>query len=250
MRMVHYFGALALIAIPTLIATAISGVFLGGSGPHLTIGLFAAITAIAVHSIMILFMIVTGRVIKAAMASRDLDPTYLAELNQFFRDRRAYPAALLAAAAIVATGVLGYGQRGFGLPSAVHMLVGIGAVILNLWAISEEYRTLRGNQALLDRTAEELDRMDAEREEAPIEVDPEAVFRFAPAARWLFASLAVWGPVLYWALVVWKGDFGHISALFVWGSGFASAFCLISAWLTRRLTSAAGDSGAANTEFG
>jgi hypothetical protein len=231
--MVHYFGALALLAAPALLATALSGVFLGGREPHLTIGLFTAVTAVATHSLMILFMIVTGRVIKAAMASRTLDPAYLGELNRFFEKKPAYPAALLAAFAIVATGVLGYAQRGFGLPPAVHMLVGIGAVVLNLWALAVEYRALRDNQSLLDRTAKELDRLDAEGARDVVLEDPNAALRFSPSVRWLLAAGVAWGPVAYWGVVVWKGSFERISPAFLWGSGFASAFCLLSAWLTR-----------------
>lgn len=241
MRMVHYYGALALVVAPLLVVTAVSGLLARGGETHLAIGLVAAVTAVAAHTLLILFMIVTGRVLKAAMRSRDLDGAYLAQLNAFFARRSAYPGALLAAAAIVTTGVLGYGQRGFGLPPAAHLATGVAALVLNLWALTQGVSTLRRNQALLDRTADELDRLDA-LGRAPREDGAEA-FRFGPAARWLIAAGAVWSPWLYWGLVVWSGDLGRLSPVFGWGTGVASLFCLLCAGLVRRAESGAGAAG-------
>ena len=240
--MVHYFGTLAILVVPALLATAATGIFRPGP-THLAIGLFSAIFAVATHTLMIVFMIVTGRVLKAAMRSRSLDERYLRELNAFFSRKSSYPAAVLAATAVVATGVLGYAQRGFGISPAIHMLVGLGALVLNLWALSVEYRTLRENQSLLDRTAEELDRLDREDRERGIESEPEEglePFRFPPAQRWAIAALAAWAPMAYWGLVVWRGDFARLSPMFLWGTVFASGFCLISAWLLRGADAADG----------
>jgi len=235
MRMVSYFSGLALLVVPALLATAVTGIWLGGAGPHLALGLFTAALTVAVHSLMILFMIITGRVLRAAMQSRVLDPTYLSELNEFFARKPGYPAALLAALLIVATGVLGYGQRGFGLPGEVHMLVGLTTVLVNLWTLGVEFKTLRENQMLLDRTAAELDRLDAEQQERPL--DPGEPMRFSPSGRWLLAGVASWAPLAYWALVVWKGSLDQVSPVFLAGTALVSAFCFVSAWLTRGLAS-------------
>ena len=40
------------------------------------------------------------RVLRAAMQARRLEPTFLAELNDFFARRRAYPLAIFAAFAV------------------------------------------------------------------------------------------------------------------------------------------------------
>lgn len=232
MRMVHYFAAMGLVLVPALLLTAASGIWFQGTVTHLSLGLFTAVCAVATHTLMIVFMIVTGRVLKAATKSRRLPGEYLTELNEFFARKSSYPAAVLAATAIVATGVLGYAQRGFGISPTVHMLVGLAATVLNLWALSVELQTLRANQSLLDRTARELDRLDASGE-APVEdgeIDP---VRFSPSIRWLFASAACWGPYLYWGLVVWKGDFERLATPFLVGTAFASAFSLACAALLR-----------------
>jgi hypothetical protein len=233
MRMVHYFSALAVLVAPALLATAVSGIWLRGTATHLSLGLFTAVLAVATHTLVIVFMIVTGRVLKAAMKSRALDEVYLGELNEFFARKSAYPAAVLAAAAVVATGVLGYAQRGFGLTPTVHMLVGLGAVLLNLWALGLEHRTLRTNQSLIDRTAEELDRLDREQPVEPLEGGEP--MRFTPSVRWLLAAGVAWGPYLYWGLVVWRGSFDRLGSTFLVVSAAASAFCLVCAWLARGL---------------
>jgi hypothetical protein len=207
--MVHYFAALAILVAPALLWTAVSG--LTGSPTHVGIGLFAAVFTAAVHSLLILFMIVTGRVLKEAMASRPLGPEFLTELNAFFARKKAYPAALLAVLAIVAAAVLGFAHRGFGLHPAWHWIGGVLALCFNLGAIAIEYRALRENQDLIDRVALELDRIDRARADEPIHsAEHEALEPYDPrrAARWgLIVAVSAWFPFLYWALIVWKGHF-------------------------------------------
>jgi len=208
MRMVHYFGALAVLVAPALLWTAVSGLL--GSPAHVGIGLFGAVYTAAVHSLLILFMIVTGRVLKEAMAARPLGPEFLAELNAFFAKKKAYPAALLAVLAIVVAAVLGFAHRGFGLSPAWHWIAGVLALVFNLGAITLEYRALRENQGLIDRVAVELDRIDRERELPASRGDEQGEWSYDSrrAARWgLIVAVSAWFPFLYWALIVWKGHF-------------------------------------------
>ncbi len=103
MRMIHYFGAAAILTIISLLASA----WLGISGQlevHFRVALVTAILTIGTHSLLILFMIITGRIIREAILHRDLPDEFLAELNEFFRRKKAYPAALLGAVSIVAAG--------------------------------------------------------------------------------------------------------------------------------------------------
>lgn len=213
MRMVHYFAGAALAAVGALLAATLSGLLRPGSTLHLSIGLFAGISIVGVHSLFIVFMIVTGRVLREAMRARPLGPGFLTELNAFFARRRAYPLAVGAAAAMVAAAVLGYAQRGFGLSPAVHVLAGLAAVMLNLWALQSDWLELRRNQTLVDRAAAELDRLDEAarargEDPAPPQEAPEPA-RLAHAG--LLIAVSAWMPYLYWALVVWRGDFARVS---------------------------------------
>jgi hypothetical protein len=227
MRMVHYYLAMALVLAPCLVLTLLSGALQDGSERHLVVGFFTAVLCVATNTLLILFMIVSGRVLKAAMQSRSLAPEFLDELNRFFAQRRAYPLAILAAFATTAAAVLGYG-RFIGVPAAVHVLLGLGAALLEAFALVDGTRILRANQALLDRAAVELDRLDALG--APVHAGAGAPqWAYSTRTRWLVFALSAWGPYLYWSLVVWRGDFERVSPVLLVLSALVSLFGLMRA---------------------
>ena len=236
MRMMHYFGALALLALAALLGSAWTGFrFLGEA--HVAWGLFTAVLVSAAHVLLILFMIVTGRVLKEAMRVRRLDGEFLAELNVFFARKKAYPVAFVAASVVVAAAVLGYAHKGFGTPAPVHWIAGLAGIAVNLWAIPIELRALRENQGLIDRAAAELDRIDrAERtERAQVATEgAETVETYDPRGmiQWgLAVAAGAWFPYLYWAIAVWHGDFARVS-LHPWIE--ISVFGLAVWWIARR----------------
>lgn len=210
--MTYYFGAFAALAAPLLLLTAWTGI--SGSPRHLAVGLFASILTVATHSLLILFMIVTGRVLREATRARTLGPDFLRELNAFFARRAGYPLALFSVLAIAAAAVLGYGHRAFGIPTLVHMLVGLVAVALNLWTFGLELGVMRENQRLIDLAAGTLDRLDRELEERgelpTVDVgeayDPQKMIRLGWSV-----TLGAWLPFLYILLVVWRGDLSRVS---------------------------------------
>lgn len=210
MRMWHYWLVGAALLVPSLFAALLSGIVLDSGEGHFWAGLFASCLGVGVHTLTILFMLVTGRVLREAMRARPLGPEFLLELNQFFARKSAYPLATLAAFSLVATGVLGYSARGFGISPAWHVAVGVLTLVFNLWALGEEYRALRVNQALIDRAANVLDRLD--REHPPVQgalddaQDPHHKLKLA-----LSLAIGAWFPYLYWAVIVWRGDFARVS---------------------------------------
>ena len=230
--MLHYYAALAFTLIPSLLITLVLGIWYDGSETHLGMGLLTAILCVATNTLLIMFMIVTGRVLKAAMKSRPFGDDFLAELNEFFRTRRAYPVALIAASIAAATAVLGYG-RFIGVPSFVHMLLGLATVIVNLFAIQIGVRALRENQDLLDRATDELDRIDREIGPAPEEAG-EVEWRFPATTRWAVFALSSWLPYIYWGLVVWRGAFDRVPTPFIIGTMVVSCGGVLFAWLTWR----------------
>lgn len=211
MRMFHYVFGAACLVVPLLLGTAILGIF-GHPETHLKLALAAAILTVGMHTLFIMFMIITGRILREAVKSRDLSGDFLDELNVFFERKAAYPAAVFAAVSIVAAGVLGYGAPALGLPTLLHWLAGLAALTYNLWAIPVELRTLRENQQLVDRVASKLDSMDAETlargEELPQDEEITAE-NIAFGAG--IVSLSIWLPYFYWVFVVWRGDFSTTS---------------------------------------
>jgi hypothetical protein len=237
MRMFHYFLTAALLASVALIAAAATGFAfqvgrLGGE-VHLQVGLIAAILVLGTHTLVIVFSIVTGRILREAMLARDLGPAFLIELNEFFAKKAAYPAAIFGALSVVVTGVLGTAQHYYGLPSTVHVGLGVGAIALNLWALRIEGQAMLANKSLIDRAADELDRIDREtpaeelraREEEALEIGPGEASR-----RWLLIGVSVWAPYFYWVLIPWRGDFSKVS-LHPWVE--LSIGALVAAFLTR-----------------
>ncbi len=220
--MIHYFTGLALLAPLALFATSWTGAFHDGSQTHLVLGLFTSIYCVAVHTLLIMFMIVTGRILRSAAESRPLGSEFLAELNVFFTRKSAYPLAIFSAFFAVATAVLGHG-RYIGVPIEVHMLIAVAAVLLNLFAFGIEYRTLRDNQRLVDRVAAELDRIDAQTPPGAETTLDEPPWAFGRSGRWLVFATTAWGPYVYWGLVVWRGRFGEVSPLLLTACALASA---------------------------
>jgi hypothetical protein len=212
MRMWKYFALGALLLAAALLATLGSGMLHVQRSPaHLWIGLFTAILGVGVHTLVILFVLVTGRVLREAMRARQLAPRFLEELNAFFAQKSAYPLAVLGAFTLVAAGVLGMSARGFGISPFWHMLTGLAAIAVNLWALQQEYRVLRRNQHLIDEVAGELDRIDRETPPAALPAsspqgDARAVARFG-----LTLFVGAWLPYLYWVLITWRGDFARVS---------------------------------------
>jgi hypothetical protein len=231
MRMSHYFAAGAALFVVALGFTLWSGLELDAGDRHLWAGLFTASLGVAVHTLTILFMLVTGRVLREAIRSRALAPEFLAELNHYFARKRAFPLAALAAASLVATGVLGFAPRGFGISPAWHWGVALLAIALNLWALQQELAALRENQRLIDRAAGELDLIDRARERSGApppseERDP------ADVKKWgLAVAVGAWFPYFYWAVVAWRGDFSRVS-VHPWIE--VSAFGLLVGWLAQR----------------
>ncbi len=190
MRMAHIFLAGALLLVPAMGWTACSGFTHDGSQRHFWLGLLTASFGSAVHTLLILFVLITRRLLRAA------PPAHASDAELLVR-RRALPLAGLAALAMVAAGVLGNAARGFGISPAWHWGAGLFAVCLNLWALREGYVTLLASQRFSDRVGEAVGR------EAPPSV---------ALSRWsLSLAAAVWFPYFYWALFEHRGDFSRVS---------------------------------------
>lgn len=226
MRQAHYFLVGVILLVPALFVLAATGMAHNGSDRHLWVGLFTACLAIALHTLLIMFLIITGRVLREAMRARPLGPEFLEELNIFFAEKKAYPLAILGAASIVTAGVLGFSQRGFGISPVWHMVIGLSAVLLNLWTLPKEYAALRANQRLIDRAANKLDEID--REQGEPELDPDQPDPGAARRLGIIITVSSWLPYLYWGLIEHGGSFARVS-VHPWLEG--SLFGVFLFWL-------------------
>ena len=219
--MIYYFGGFAALLVSALIAAAFTG--FTGAESHLMAGLICSVAAIGTHSLLILFMIVTGKVLREAVRVRDLSPNLLQELNDFFAQHRAYPAAIFSCLLITTAAVLGYGHLSFGLHPSIHMLIACAALVYNIYALTIELRALSANQRLVDRATLELDAADA-RGEGPVNDPSPGVVSPMPWGPTL--AIGAWLPYLYWGLFTWRGDFSKVS-LHPWSEISALGLVLI-----------------------
>ena len=84
MRMSQYFLFGSVAAILALLVAAGLG-FSGDLSLHFKVALPAAILTVGAHTLLILFMMITGRILREAIRCRDLPQEFLDELNLFRR---------------------------------------------------------------------------------------------------------------------------------------------------------------------
>ena len=215
MRMSHYFLSLAVLCVGGLSVTVGAGLL--RQPWHLSVALPTALAVVALHSLVILFVLIGTRLLREGIQNCGLDPAYLGRANAYFKRLSGLFLSLGGAFSIVAAAVLGYGERAFQLPSWVHLSVGLLAALLTVVSLPLGWRTLRGMERLLDESVETLRAEDRR--------------RASQAQVGLFIALAPWCVYLYQALIVWQGRFGEVS-LHPWLE--ISAVGLVIWWLGRR----------------
>lgn len=206
-----YFLSLAVLSAGGLIVSAIAGI--AGASWHLMVALLTAIAVVALHTLVILFMLISGRLLREGHQNCGLPLEFLERSNRFFREHGGLNLALFGASSIVAAAVLGYTEHAFSIPVEVHLGVGLLAAVLTLVAIPIELRALRNVEGLLDEARLVLDREDAERAsrgEPPVDDDYEPP-RDSPRAVAAFVLIVPALIYLYRALIVWRGEFSEVS---------------------------------------
>ncbi|HEX9792592.1 MAG TPA: hypothetical protein VGC54_01280 [Planctomycetota bacterium] len=223
MRMSSIFAVLVGVALAGLFAALGTG--LAGMGAldadglrtHRFLALGGAILIVAVHSMVFVYMIGTGRAIKDAVSDHGIDPALYRE--HIVLKWQAAPWALACSSLTVATAVLG-GVVEAGLATAwLHPLAGLVTFVLNLFGLPAIWRAIRANGLLLDRVTAATAAANHEilaRGEDP--APPASVL--GPAGWMLLLAASAWLPWLYLRFVMGRSDFP------AWPFVIASALCL------------------------
>jgi len=211
MRATHYYIVLMVLSVLGLLVSGVAGILRFEA--HLLIALPTAMTVVAAHSLVILFVLICSRVMREAIQNCGLSEDLLGRSNEFFRRASGFGLALLGAFSIVAAGVLGYSERAFGFPVEVHIVAGIVAACLTFIAIPFELQTLAHVGQLYDEVASALARDDAARAERGLPpVDSQVPKqRDSLATTGLFIVIAPWLVYLYLVLIVWQARFDRVS---------------------------------------
>jgi hypothetical protein len=129
---------------------------------HFYCGLFAVILNLAVHSIIFIYFLGTGRWVKEVAIAYGIPDVPLPKLTRELK-RKVFPAALFAMLIPIATAAAGAGVQLREWPWYAHGSLALLALLINIWAYGVEYRTIRTNAGVLDDVLTEVDRIRAER---------------------------------------------------------------------------------------
>jgi len=129
---------------------------------HFFLGLFSVTTTLAVHCLIFIYFLGTGRWVKeVALAYRFPDeplPKQTRELK-----RKTFPPALAAMLVTIAASAAGAGAATQLWPWPVHASLAIAALLVNVWAFRVEYQSVALNAKIIDSVMREVDRIRAER---------------------------------------------------------------------------------------
>jgi hypothetical protein len=127
--------------------------------PHFYLGLFSVLFTLALHCLVFIYFLGTGRWVKEVALAYRLPDAPLPRLTRDLK-RRTFPVALLAMLVPIATAVAGGGQNQ-GWPWQVHFLLGFATLLVNAWAFAVELRNVQINAGVLGDVLREVDRIRA-----------------------------------------------------------------------------------------
>lgn len=149
--MISLFLGLTAANLVCLIAATTLGYLFGGTEQgswHMLSGVLAAITCIAVHSVVYTYFIATAKWVQHAVAVKKLDPQLVAPTRSF--RAQAFPAALLAMATVFVAAVFGVRSDAYGARDEWHQVLALASIAINAAVAPVEYRAIARNGRLID----------------------------------------------------------------------------------------------------
>jgi hypothetical protein len=129
---------------------------------HFTLGLFAVFLVLAVHCLIFIYLLGTGRWVKEVAEAYRLPDDPLPKLTRDLK-RRTFPPALFAMLIGIATAAAGAGAQSRSWPWHFHFGLAVVTLLINLWAFRVEARNIRINVGVIDDVMREVERIRAER---------------------------------------------------------------------------------------
>jgi hypothetical protein len=129
---------------------------------HFHLGLYTTIGNLAVHCLIFIYFLGTGRWVKEVARAYQLPDIPLPRLTRDLK-RRTFPPALFAMLVPIAATASGLGLQMRQWPGWIHFALAIGSLAVNLWAFRIEYRNVRTNAEVIEEVLREVDRIRAER---------------------------------------------------------------------------------------
>jgi hypothetical protein len=163
---------LAAVTMLTLLATFVVGVvsFVRGSATnpddstymlHFGLGLFGVLLTLAVHCLIFIYLLGTGRWVKEVAIAYRLPDEPLPKLTRELK-RRTFPPALFAMLVPIAAAAAGTAAQRHEWPWPVHATLAVATLLVNGWAFAVEIRNVGINSGVIDDVMREVDRLRAE----------------------------------------------------------------------------------------
>jgi hypothetical protein len=129
---------------------------------HVYLGLLAGLTTLAVHCLIFIYFLGTGRWVKEVALAYRLPDAPLPKLTRDLK-RRTFPPALLAMLVPIAASAAGAGVATQQWPWGYHAALAVATLVVNAWAFRIEFRNVAINAGVIDDVMREVDRIRAER---------------------------------------------------------------------------------------
>jgi hypothetical protein len=127
---------------------------------HFLLGLTAASTTLALHCLVFIYFLGTGRFVKEVALAYGIPDDPLPKQTRQLK-RSTFPASLFAAVVTIAAAVGGGGAQFHVWPWQVHLSLAIATLLVNGWAAVIEVRNVRTNLEVIDAVMREVDRIRA-----------------------------------------------------------------------------------------
>lgn len=139
---------------------------------HIVAAFFLVIAVLFVHSLVIFFLIGSGRAIREAIVERPWSKPYLARINAF--RIKSFPWALGSIAAAILGAWSGAGAHTGVWSTTVHRGVALGCLGVNLFAFVIEWAQLAANSRMIQELQAKLDSEPSGSAPAGISPEPQA----------------------------------------------------------------------------
>ena len=129
---------------------------------HFVAGLTTAIAALAIHCLIFIYFLGTGRWVKeVTIAYRMPDEPWHKQTREL--KRATFPPALFSMLIAIAAAAAGAGAQLQAWHWSIHMTLGLLTLVINLWAFRIEVRNVTINAGVIDAVMAEVERIRAER---------------------------------------------------------------------------------------
>lgn len=129
---------------------------------HFSLGLFTVLATLALHCLVFIYFLGTGRWVKEVAIAYRIPDAPLPKLTRDLK-RRTFPVALAAMLVPIATAAAGTAVQRQEWHWIIHFSLAILTLAVNAWAFLVEYRNVSTNAGVIEEVMREVDRIRAER---------------------------------------------------------------------------------------